>query len=93
MLDTVADVVIGLGVAVAILMSLAALAVLVGAEETSLGEWVVDTAMELLGPLDTMIDRLVRFADPQRAMAATLGGAALVWGGGSWALAALIRPR
>lgn len=92
-LDTMADVVVGLGVALGLLMALAAVAVLVGADTTDLGEWVVDTAVALLGPLDALLARVVTFDDPQRAMAATLGAAALVWGGGGWAMSALIRPR
>ena len=92
-LGTMADVVVGLGVAVGLLMALAAVAVLVGADATALGEWAVDTAAALLAPLDPLLARVVTFADPQRAMAATLGAAALVWGGGGWALSALIRPR
>jgi hypothetical protein len=92
-LDVVADVLVGVGTAVALLMMLAAVAVLVGVAGSGLGEWVLDTSVALLGPIESLVDSLLTIEDDRLMLAATLGFGALVWGGAGWGLAALVRPR
>jgi hypothetical protein len=92
-LDVLADVLVGVGAAVAVLMLLAALAVLVGVTGSGLGQWVLDTSAALLGPIESTVASLVTIEDDRLMLAAALGVGALVWGGAGWLLAALVRPR
>lgn len=92
-LDAFADVVVGLGVAAALVMGLGALALVVEASDSGIGTWVVETGSLLLRPLETPLAWVVSFDEPRLALAATLALGALVWAAAGWMLSALIRPR
>lgn len=92
-LDVVADVVLGIGIVVALLMLLGGLAVLVGLADSGVGQWLADTGSTLLGPLDDLLRTWLTIDDERQLRAATLGIGAVVWAAAGWLLSLLVRPR
>jgi hypothetical protein len=91
-LDVVADVVLGVGVAVALLMLLGGLAVVVGLDGSGVGQWLADTGSALLGPLDDLMQSWLTIEDERLAQAAALGIGGVAWAVAGWLLSLLVRP-
>lgn len=92
LLDTAAEVALGVGAAVAAVVVLAALVALAGWAGTGVGLWLTATASALVGPVESLLPRLVSIDDPNHALAASLALGAVVWLLLGWGLSRLVRP-
>jgi hypothetical protein len=91
MLDSTADVLLGVGVTVAVVLLLAAAVAALELADTAAGGWLVGTGSGLVGPLAAVADQ-VSFQQAHHELAATLGAAAVLWALGGWLLSRLVRP-
>ena len=93
MLDVVADVLLGVGVAVGLVVGLGALATLVGTTDSAVGGWLARTATTLAGPVPELVEGWVSLDAGPGQTALGLGLAALAWAVAGWLLSSLVRPR
>ena len=87
-LDTVADVLLWVGLAVAGVLLLASAASLLGASATTVGAWLTGTGLPLVGPIDAVVD----VPEESRDLALALAMGAVVWAAVGWAVSRLLRP-
>lgn len=91
-LDVVADVLLGVGLAVATVTALGAVATLVGRVEAGVGDWMAQTATALAGPVPRLVQTWVADEPSSQVAALGLGVAALLWAAAGWVLSRLVRP-
>lgn len=91
-LDVAADVLLGVGLAVAAVTALGAVATLVGRVEAGFGDWMAQTATTLAGPVPQLVQTWVADEPSSEVAALGLGVAALLWAAAGWVLSRLVRP-